>query len=58
MDISPVILRLHPELDHGQRQVVGHRRGPLLVIAGPGAGKTRCVALRGRQPSAHPRDRP
>ena len=46
MDIAPVILRLHPELDHPQRQVIGHRSGPLLVIAGPGAGKTRCVALR------------
>ena len=46
MDIAPIILRLHPELDSGQRQVIGHRSGPLLVIAGPGAGKTRSIALR------------
>ena len=46
MDIAPIILRLHPELDARQREVIGHGSGPLLVIAGPGAGKTRCVALR------------
>ena len=46
MDIAPAILRLHPELDPGQRQVVSHREGPMLVIAGPGAGKTRTIQLR------------
>ena len=46
MDIAPVIQRLHPELDCQQREVIAHAGGPLLVIAGPGAGKTRCVALR------------
>ena len=29
-----------PDLDEEQRQVVAHRRGPLLVLAGPGTGKT------------------
>ncbi len=29
-----------PELDEQQRRVVAHRRGPLLVLAGPGTGKT------------------
>lgn len=29
-----------PRLDDEQRQVVAHRGGPLLVLAGPGAGKT------------------
>ena len=33
---------LNPE----QRKVVTHDRGPLLVIAGPGSGKTRCLTLR------------
>ena len=46
MEIATVILRLHPDLDHGQRQVVSHVDGPLLVIAGPGAGKTKTIQLR------------
>ncbi|MEU4208850.1 ATP-dependent DNA helicase [Streptomyces sp. NPDC026206] len=29
-----------PELDARQRAVVDHRQGPLLVLAGPGTGKT------------------
>ncbi|MGV9879741.1 ATP-dependent helicase [Streptomyces sp. NPDC003006] len=29
-----------PRLDAGQRAVVDHRGGPLLVLAGPGTGKT------------------
>jgi superfamily I DNA/RNA helicase/RecB family exonuclease len=29
-----------PELDDAQRAVVAHDRGPLLVLAGPGTGKT------------------
>ncbi|MFJ5834325.1 ATP-dependent helicase [Streptomyces sp. NPDC093089] len=29
-----------PQLDATQRQVVDHRGGPLLVLAGPGTGKT------------------
>jgi len=29
-----------PDLDPQQRQVVAHRGGPLLVLAGPGTGKT------------------
>ncbi|MCX4995785.1 ATP-dependent helicase [Streptomyces longwoodensis] len=29
-----------PELDAAQRAVVDHRAGPLLVLAGPGTGKT------------------
>ena len=29
-----------PDLDEAQRSVVAHRSGPLLVLAGPGTGKT------------------
>jgi superfamily I DNA/RNA helicase/RecB family exonuclease len=32
-----------PALDEGQRRVVGHRGGPLLVLAGPGTGKTTAI---------------
>ena len=46
MDISPIILRMHPELDPEQQRVVGHGPGPMLAIAGPGSGKTLCVELR------------
>ncbi|MDE2813121.1 MAG: DEAD/DEAH box helicase [Gemmatimonadota bacterium] len=44
--ISPTIHRLQPALDPCQQAVVGHLAGPLLVIAGPGAGKTRCLVWR------------
>ena len=45
--IAPAILRRHPGLDPGQRELIGHLDGPTLGIAGPGAGKTLAVALRG-----------
>ncbi|HEY7146666.1 MAG TPA: ATP-dependent DNA helicase [Streptosporangiaceae bacterium] len=32
-----------PSLDEAQRQVVGHAGGPLLVLAGPGTGKTTTI---------------
>ena len=45
--VAPAILRLHPGLDRGQLELIGHLDGPTLGIAGPGAGKTLAVALRG-----------
>jgi superfamily I DNA/RNA helicase/RecB family exonuclease len=33
-----------PYLDDAQRRVVGHSAGPLLVLAGPGTGKTTAIA--------------
>ena len=36
----PVVV---PELDEAQQAVVDHRGGPLLVLAGPGTGKTTTV---------------
>ena len=45
--VAPGILRLHPRLDHGQLELIGHLEGPTVGIAGPGTGKTLAVALRG-----------
>ncbi|MGH3487953.1 MAG: UvrD-helicase domain-containing protein, partial [Actinopolymorphaceae bacterium] len=36
----PATHQTAPTLDDAQRQVVEHRGGPLLVLAGPGTGKT------------------
>lgn len=46
MNIAPVILEHYPDLSEPQRAVVGHLDGPLLVIAGPGSGKTYSIVLR------------
>ena len=46
MDIAPAIMRLEPPPDDNQKQVIGHAEGPMLVIAGPGSGKTRSIQLR------------
>src|SRR5215469_9223908 len=56
---EPAVASLAPELDAAQRAVVAHAGGPLLVLAGPGTGKTTTivesvvdrVALRGTDPS-------
>src|ERR1700759_2968040 len=32
-----------PALDEAQRRVVDHKGGPLLVLAGPGTGKTTTI---------------
>ena len=46
MSIAPVILKHYHQLNASQRTVVGHLDGPLLVIAGPGSGKTFSIVLR------------
>ena len=46
MTIAPAMLQHYPKLNDAQRQIVGHADGPLLVIAGPGSGKTFSVVLR------------
>ena len=46
MTISPTIRRLHQSLDQQQLAVIAHGDGPLLILAGPGSGKTVCICLR------------
>jgi DNA helicase II / ATP-dependent DNA helicase PcrA len=46
VNIAPAILQHYPDLSDSQRKVVGHQDGPLLVIAGPGSGKTYSIVLR------------
>jgi len=46
VSIAPAIVEHYPELSESQREVVRHLDGPLLVIAGPGSGKTHGIVLR------------
>ena len=46
MTIAPAIDAHYPQLTASQREVVGHLDGPLLVVAGPGSGKTFSIVLR------------
>ena len=40
LDRTPPLSVAAPDLDDDQRRVVAHRAGPMLVLAGPGTGKT------------------
>ena len=44
--VHTAILDHYPSLNEPQRAVIGHGDRPLLVIAGPGSGKTLCLVLR------------
>ncbi len=44
--ISPELLDNFQQLNEEQRKIVIHENGPMVVIAGPGSGKTRCLTLR------------
>lgn len=46
MNIAPAILREYPNLNPAQKQIIAHLNGPLLVVAGPGSGKTFSLVLR------------
>jgi DNA helicase-2/ATP-dependent DNA helicase PcrA len=44
--IAPAILEHYSDLNEAQRAVIAYSEGPLLVIAGPGSGKTYSIVLR------------
>ena len=46
LGIAPEILREYPDLDAAKHKIIAHDEGPLLVIAGPGSGKTFSLVLR------------
>ncbi len=46
MTIAPAIREYYPDLNEAQLSVVGHLDGPMLVVAGPGSGKTYSIILR------------
>ena len=46
MNIAPSITQHYQDLNEAQRAIIGHLDGPLLVIAGPGSGKTYSIVLR------------
>jgi len=46
MPIEKAILKEFPDLNDAQKEAIGHTEGPLLVIAGPGSGKTLVLVLR------------
>ena len=59
LTVTPELLLDAPALDEAQRAVVDHPGGPLLVLAGPGTGKTttlvESVVDRIERPRACPR---
>ena len=46
LKLAKAISERFPNLNTAQRAVIGHMDGPLLVIAGPGSGKTHSIVLR------------
>lgn len=46
MNIAPALLHAYPTLSEAQHAIVNHSDGPLLIIAGPGSGKTFSLVLR------------
>ncbi len=46
MSVADHILNTFPDLNSTQFEAVGHTEGPLLIIAGPGSGKTLVLVVR------------
>jgi len=45
MEIAPALLDDFNALNEEQKEIVRHKQGPLLVVAGPGSGKTYSLTL-------------
>ena len=46
MRVAEKLRKNYPELSDSQLEIIGHTHGPLLVIAGPGSGKTLVLVMR------------
>jgi DNA helicase-2/ATP-dependent DNA helicase PcrA len=46
VSIDSKLLEHYPKLNQAQQSIISHLEGPLLVIAGPGSGKTFSLVLR------------
>jgi len=44
--VADPILRAFPSLNDAQKEAISHTEGPVLIIAGPGSGKTLVLILR------------
>ncbi|HXR65396.1 MAG TPA: ATP-dependent helicase, partial [Ktedonobacteraceae bacterium] len=45
VEIAPALIKAAGALNDEQREIVAHKSGPLLVVAGPGSGKTRSLTF-------------
>ena len=46
MSIDSKLIEHYPKLNQAQQSIISYLEGPLLVIAGPGSGKTFSLVLR------------
>lgn len=58
MEIHLALLQEYPHLNSAQTGIICHDEGPLLVIAGPGSGKTLSMILRAMNLLLHERAKP
>lgn len=44
--VDAILKKEHETLNRAQQEAIAHTNGPLLIIAGPGSGKTFVLVLR------------